>query len=61
MYSLLSLCVLVQSTADEGLTFDEILSDIPTDPASVFTILLLVGSVGAVLWFGNRSNGKGDT
>lgn len=61
MYSMLTLGVLVQSTADDGLTLAEMLSDLPTDPASVFTILLLVGSLGAVLWFGNRSKDKGDT
>lgn len=61
MYSLLPLGVLVQSTSDDGLTLAEMLSALPTDPASVFTILLLLGSVGAVLWFGNRSNRKGGT
>lgn len=50
----------LQSTADEGLTLSEVLDSIPTDPASIFTILLLVGSVGLVVWFGRPKGGKGD-
>ena len=46
--------------ADEGLSFGEILSDLPTDPASIFTVLLLVGSLLLVLWFGRPKGGKGD-
>lgn len=58
MHTYLSLAALAQAPGD-GLTIGEIVSDIPVDPASLFAILLLLGSVGAVLWFGSRSNGKG--
>ena len=50
---------LLQATADDGLTFSDMLAAVPTDPASIFTILLLVGSVGLVLWFGRPKGGKG--
>jgi hypothetical protein len=58
MSTYLSLAALAQSSGD-GITIGEIISDIPVDPASLFTILLLLGSLGAVLWFGNRPKGKG--
>ena len=58
MSTYLSLAALAQSSGD-GLTIGEIISGIPVDPASLFTILLLLGSLGAVLWFGSRSNGTG--
>ena len=53
-----SLAALAQSSGD-GITIGEIISDLPVDPASLFTILLLLGSLGAVLWFGSRPKGKG--
>lgn len=59
MYVLHALAAAVQSTADDGLSFGDILDSVPTDPASIFTLLLLVGCFGAVVWFGSRSNGKG--
>lgn len=58
MYVLHALASAVQSTGDDGLIAN-ILEDLPTDPASIFTLLLLVGCFGAVVWFGVRSNGKG--
>jgi hypothetical protein len=57
--ALASLASTAQTTPDEGLTFTEILSDLPTDPASIITILLLLGSVALVLWFGRPKGGKG--
>jgi hypothetical protein len=45
--------------ADDGLSLGEILSDLPTDPASIFTLLLAIGSVALVLWFGRPKGGKG--
>jgi hypothetical protein len=50
---------MVQSTAADGLTFREILSDLPTDPASIFTIGFLLGSVALVVCFGGPRAGKG--
>ena len=32
---------------------------LPTDPASIFVLLLFVVSVALVLWFGGRPRGKG--
>ena len=32
---------------------------LPTDPASIFVLLLFVVSVVLVLWFGGRPRGKG--
>jgi hypothetical protein len=58
MSTYFSLAAPAQSSGD-GLTIGEIVSSIPVDPASLFTLLLLVGCVGAVLWFGSRSNDKG--
>lgn len=49
----------LQATPDEGLSFSDILDSIPTDPASLFTLLLFVGSVGLVIWFGRPKGGKG--
>jgi len=57
--ALASLAALAQTTPDEGLTFSAILSELPTDPATIFTILLLVGSIALVLWFGRPKGGKG--
>jgi hypothetical protein len=54
-----SLAAIAQTTPDEGLTFSEVLSELPTDPASIFTILLLAGSFALVLWFGRPKGGKG--
>lgn len=48
-----------QTATEEGLTFSEIVSDLPTDPASITTILLFLGSVGLVIWFGRPKGGKG--
>ena len=45
--------------ADDGLSFGEILADLPTDPASIFTLALLIGSLALVLWFGRPRGGKG--
>lgn len=48
----------LQSSSGEGLTLREIVSDLPSDPASLFTIVLFVGAVVFVLWAG-RSGGQG--
>lgn len=58
--SLATTAVTLQSAADEGLSFSDVLESIPTDPASLFTLLLFVGSLGLVIWFGRSKGGKGD-
>jgi len=43
---------------DDGLAPSVAMASLPTDPASLFVLLLAVVAVGAVIWFG-RPNGKG--
>jgi hypothetical protein len=59
MSAISMLGAMVQSTADNGLAFREILSDLPTDPASIFTLVFLFGSVALVVWFGRPRAGRG--
>lgn len=42
------------SSSDDGLTLAEVLSNIPRDPASIFTYLLLVVTFGGIFWVGRR-------
>lgn len=58
MTTIISLATVAQAAPD-GLTLAELLSDLPLDPASIFTIALLAGSVALVLWFGRPRGGKG--
>lgn len=58
MYPVTLLAAALQAS-DDGLTFREIVAGLPTDPAAIFTILLVVGSVALVLWAGRGSGGKG--
>ncbi|MDH3223444.1 MAG: hypothetical protein OEO23_06985 [Gemmatimonadota bacterium] len=51
----LSLLIAPAARANNHLV-DVVLADLPTDPASVTVLLLLLGAVGAVVWFG-RSKG----
>lgn len=51
--------MLALQRTDDGLTGTELVQSLPRDPASIFTLLLIVSCVGAVLWFG-RSRGRGD-
>jgi hypothetical protein len=53
-----TLWLLAPQSTDDGLTFHEILSGIPTDPASIVTLVLLLGAGVIVLWTG-RPRGKG--
>jgi hypothetical protein len=57
MSRLLALSTFLQA-ANEGLTWSGLIADLPTDPVSVFALLLLIVSVGMVIWFG-RPGGKG--
>lgn len=49
--------VALLQVADDGLTFREVLANIPTDPASVFVYLLLAVSLGVIAW-SNRPRRK---
>ena len=57
--SLANTAAILQAAAEDGITLADVQESIPTDPASVFTILLLVASLGLVLWFGRPKSGKG--
>ncbi len=46
------------STLAAGLTFRQVLDEVPTDPASIVTVTLLLTSLALVVWFG-RPRGKG--
>jgi hypothetical protein len=59
MYRFVQLLQVSASSDDDGLTFAQILQDIPVDPASILSYLLLAGFVGGVLWFGTRGGGSG--
>lgn len=36
-------------TGDDGLTFAEVIANLPRDPASIFACVLLIVAVGAIL------------
>jgi len=44
--------------AEDGLTWNRLVSALPTDPASIFTLILLLVSIGLVVWFGGPRKGK---
>jgi hypothetical protein len=48
-----------QSAPEGGLSLTELLAALPTDPASIFALLLFAGSVALVIWFGRPRGGKG--
>jgi hypothetical protein len=52
-YALLA-AVQAASSSDDGLTLVEVLSNIPRDPAAIFTYVLLVVTFGGILWVGRR-------
>ncbi len=49
----------VLDTSDDGLTWAELAADLPTDPASVFTLALLVFCMTLVIWAGRNKPGGG--
>jgi hypothetical protein len=57
MSTLLGLLAQVGS-ADEGLTFSELIDSLPTDPASIFVLVVTGFAVAVVFWTG-RPRGKG--
>lgn len=56
--STVTLFAAVQAS-DDGLTLGDIVANLPTDPAAIFTLLLVFGSLALVLWAGRGSGGKG--
>ena len=44
----------IQATVDEGLTFTEVLADIPHDAAAIVVYILVGFSIGLVVWSGRR-------
>ena len=57
--ALASIAALAQARPDDGFGFGDIVSALPTDAASIFTLLLLLVSLGLVIWFGRPKRGKG--
>ena len=50
------------SAQEEGLTLSEVVDSLPTDPASLFTVGLMVVFFGMVLWVGRGGpKGRGGT
>ncbi len=49
----------VFAQANDGLSLHKIVASLPRDPASLFTLLLLGGVFGWVLWTGTRPGGRG--
>jgi len=48
------------SAAEDGLSFAEVVQSLPTDPASIFSILLLVVCTFLVLRYGLQQGHKAD-
>lgn len=48
--------LLLQAQAPEGITFGEIVANIPRDPLSILVYLALIGS-GVLIYLGSRSGG----
>lgn len=57
MYTLLAFLAQVGS-ADDGLTFSELIDSLPTDPASMFVLMVIGFALAAIAWT-NRPGGKG--
>lgn len=50
----LTIFALVQGTQDDGLTFGEVLANIPHDAAAIVVYVLVGVSIGLVIWSGRR-------
>jgi len=53
-----AILALLQTAPDDGSAFGRILSNLPTDPASIFTLVLMIAAVAAVIWFGRPKGDK---
>lgn len=49
----------IQTTVDGGLTLGEVVDSLPSDPASLFVLLVLTASVILVVWTGGGRKGGG--
>lgn len=58
MNTFLFLSALLQN-ADDGLSASEVVGSLPHDPASIFALLLVLGTASAVIWFGRPKGGGG--
>jgi hypothetical protein len=43
--------------SEGGLGWERLLSSLPRDPASIFVIVLLISTIGLVVWFGRKKGG----
>jgi len=59
MAALASTAELEQSGSHGASALGRLLAALPGDAASVFTIVLIVVSLAAVIWFGRQRNGEG--
>lgn len=52
--SMIILSAALQASGSEGLSWRTVVDALPTDPLSLVTLLLVVLSVGVVVYFGTR-------
>jgi hypothetical protein len=55
LHAFAATALLTQAATEDGLSLSEILSALPTDPASLFVLILVLGFGGATVYFGKRS------
>jgi hypothetical protein len=63
MTTFMSLAALASTVAQDQATpphGHNLLAALPTDPVSIITVLLLLGSFVLVLWYGRPKGGNGD-
>jgi len=44
---------------DQGLSFSDFLAGMPTDPAAVFVLILVVGAIAVIIYSGRSGRGGG--
>lgn len=42
------------TSPEDGLTFSEVVANVPHDPVSIFTYLLLIVTYGGIFWIGRH-------
>lgn len=57
MHAITTTLLLLQAQGSDGLSFSEVLANIPRDPLSIFVYLALIGS-GVLIYLGSRSGGQ---
>lgn len=58
MKTFATIVALIQAAPEGGSAFSRVLARLPSDPASIATLLLLVGAAGLVVWFGRSKGDK---